>query len=501
MIMTEIPLEIRLQGHLHVFVTGPETICQWVDENTLDVPGAEFTQLYKQHKWDGKWSPATWCRSIGGGVHELRCSRGILPRLLQDLGYAHKLVRHTDISSDIAQYIGHQPKWQALRDYQQNAFMEALEHGWGRIAFATNAGKGAVIAMLAEFAVLHDVNALILCDEKAVYEALEGELWTWAKIRPHLLKAGASELPEDGVTLAMVPTLARRIKEDSETWREWLKGQGMLLLDEADKATAPTWRDICRSSTKTQWRVGFSGTFPQSRSYADWQLEEIMGPVLLRASNKELVERGISAKPTVELYGFDATPGREQLLRMKDWYELAAPARRLWIYDLTIVLNPLRHEYVRSLVRPNVPTAIVVNRVEHGHQLCDAFQGAAYFLDGSASDTERSRMLDDFREGGFSILIVTKIFDRGTNRLGWAQDVIFASAEGSDRQTLQRIGRGLRRADGKAFLRLVDIIDHVKLHPEEEDKRLIKAADFLHTAGRKRVELYTAEGFEVKIHA
>ena len=77
------------------------------------------------------------------------------------------------------------------------------------------------------------------------------------------------------------------------------------------------------------------------------------------------------------------------------------------------------------------------------------------------------------------------ILDRGTNRLGHAIDIIFASGEGSSRQSLQRIGRGLRRTGGKEFLRLLDVID--------------QGHRYLHVAAKKRITLYHAEGFEVVI--
>jgi superfamily II DNA or RNA helicase len=75
---------------------------------------------------------------------------------------------------------------------------------------------------------------------------------------------------------------------------------------------------------------------------------------------------------------------------------------------------------------------------------------------------ERISVLDDFQAGRVRVIVVTKILDRGTNRLGHTDDLIFASGEGSTTQTLQRIGRGLRRGGGKEFLRLVDIVDRVR---------------------------------------
>jgi superfamily II DNA or RNA helicase len=175
---------------------------------------------------------------------------------------------------------------------------------------------------------------------------------------------------------------------------------------------------------------------------------------------------------------------------------MAAPEQRTWVYDVAIGLNDERHRFIASLIQPEVPTAVVVNRIEHGLSLSRTIPGAV-FLDGSCSENERIAVLEDFRLGKTRVVVVTKILDRGTNRLGNAEDLIFASGEGSATQTLQRIGRGLRRANGKEFLRLVDIVDHIVA--SKADRRAQMAAGFLQAAARRRLEVYATEGFEVQV--
>lgn len=517
--MTEITLSYI--GTNEVLVRGPEALYTWREAQRITVPGAEHSPRYRQFRgiiadlrrqgmdagaaialastkvWGMTWAPGKWCREVGPDTYEIQCSRGVASRLLTHLG--------TNLPSDLeatrapAYATAHQ-RWNELRDYQKEGFYRIVAEGWGRLALATNAGKGAIVAMLADYAWQQSHSVLILCDEKAVYDALQGELREWADLDPYLVKAGTmQEPPPPGITLAMIPTLVRRLKDDPDLWKPWFAQQEMLLLDEADKATAPTWRALCKACTKSRWRAGFSGTFPEAFTYADWMLEDLLGPILVRAKNKELIERGISAKAMVELHGYDATASLGRMPRWDDWIAMMAPQRRLFTYENAIMRNNDRHAFVMSLVRPDTPTAIIVNRIEHGEALKDAFPDKVVFLDGKISDRHRSTSLEAFRRGKFHVLIVTKILDRGTNRLGFAEDVIFASGEGSSRQTLQRIGRGLRRAGGKESLRLVDVIDRVTLAQDEDDKRLLKMADFLHEAGRKRLALYEAEGFQVEV--
>jgi len=411
----------------------------------------------------------------------------------------------------LQQFIELCPRLAELRDYQQAALFTALRCRWGRIALATNAGKGAIIALLAAWAAAHKFSVLICCDEIAVYDALLGELREWADLAPALVRAGGKGLgpPGPGVTLAMIPTLARRLspgsdgerEEEAKEWARWVGEQGMVICDEADKATAATWRLILDAAPSSLFRFGFSGTFPQSMSYEDWQLEELLGPVLFSAKNMEMVERGVSARPHVQLVGFDVTGVVGAPPTWDEWSGMSPPMRRLWVYEKAIMFNAMRHRFVASLIRPGTPTVIVINRIEHGTQLEMAIPGAV-FVDGSASELARIKALEAFRRGEILTLIVTRILDRGTNRLGYAQDIIFASGEGSKRQTLQRVGRGLRRHEGKADLRIVDLVDRLEVDDADTShtaRRLRKLAGYLHEAGRTRVQLYQDEGFEVEV--
>lgn len=482
-------------GETEVVLTGPDALAEWREKHRVQVPGYEHTYRYKKGWWDGTWAPGAWCRQREG-CWEMRCSRGLLPRILKALGYEYSVL-YTDAVTAQA-FLEKHPRHKDLRDYQRTAYLEVLTNGWGRIALATNAGKGAVIALLADAMAQQGKTVLVCCDEVAVFDALLGELRFWTGDEPAVIKAGAKQTPSstDRIVLTMVRTLSNRLEKEEKVkdskarpWTTWMEGLAMVLLDEADKATAPTWLRVIDAAKNTRWRAGFSGSFPTDL-YGDLVMDTIMGPVLVEAKNLELVDRGISAKPLITLYSFDVGPALRRAPREK--YEELRP----WTYDNAITRNQTRHAFIASLVRPNTPTAIIVNRIEHGEALTEAIPGAV-FLDGSVEADERIRVLDQFKAGELNVLVITKILDRGTNRLGHAADIIFAAGEGSTRQTLQRIGRGLRRSEGKEYLRLVDVVDRVS---NPDDHRLDRAADgFLHPAGRRRVQLYRDEGFDVEI--
>lgn len=473
-----------------VAITGPEALLEWRERHRLKVPGHEWSPRFKRHQWDGTWTPGKWVRAVGDQF-ELRCSRGLLPRVARDVG--EPLEFNVVSAAEIAEFFRGHAKAASLWEHQTRAITRVLSNGWGRVAFATNAGKGAVIALLALFAEQRGERALILCDEIAVYDALLGELETWGGMNVGEVRAGVKTPPWQLVTLAMVPSLSRRLGDDPDKqWVQWLAQQRMVLCDEADKADAKTWRTILGGTKNTTWRGGFSGSFPEDL-YHELRFEEILGPVLDRVKNAEMIEQGVSAKPSIEIHAFDCTLSFPPF--PKGWWQLEATEKREFVYTGAVICNEARHQFIRGLIRPDTPTVVVVNRLEHGRALTDAIPGAV-FLDGSSSETARLAALEQFREGTVRVLVVTKILDRGTNRLGWTQDLIFASSEGSVAQTLQRIGRGLRRAGGKEALRLVDVVDRIN---PRGDKKRTSAASFLKNAARRRLMVYAKEGFEVQL--
>lgn len=480
-------LSVHLSKQSEIVVTGGDELQEWRERLAKPVPGHKFTPQFKAGHWDGMYRPG---RSLGwnGGQLSLALGRGMLRRVMHDFEGQTEFSFSCSTPTKL-QLVGVPDR---LYDHQQEALELAMQASWGRFALATNAGKGAVIALLAKAASVVGENVLILSDEVAVVDALCGEIRNWVEFEPAIVQAGVKTIPWQAVTVAMVPTLSRRINEkkhpnskilsdEALKWREWLASIQMVLVDEADKATSTSWTKLLGCLTGTTRRYGFSGTFPEKDSIPDLQLEELLGPVLMKVKNAELIEKEISARPTVILHPFSVPPPR---VHWKEWKELSAPTRRQMIYENAVILHKGRHALIRSLLKPDSRNAIIVNRIEHGEQLAEFLEGSV-FLDGSVTPAQRIKALERFEAGEFNTLIVTKIMDRGSNRLGLVDNIIFASAEGSNRQTLQRIGRGLRRTDGKGEVVLHDIVDN--------------GHHYLKTLASKRLKLYNDEGFEVRI--
>ena len=492
-------MKVVLPAPSRAVIIGDDSVKKWRETQRVWVEGAQFTQKYKAGYWDGYTRPGE-LNYLGKGTYGLKISYGFLQYFLAE--YPHTQIEYQYDPPpivDLEDWVG-EFDIDGLRDYQREALALIFSERWGRIALATNAGKGAVIGIAAAMAANIGLNVLVLADEVSVFNALKEEIEKWGGLKPALIESGRDDPPAAGVSLAMVPTLTRRIGKESDPdkrhvrhkeWAAWLRGMDMVLLDEADRAAAKTWVQIMSRMKRNYYRVGFSGSFDTAKDQKELHLSEIMGPILIQVKNKELIERDISARPLVELVQYTQTfePPNPAL-----WFELSGPERRMLAFEMGIMHNEERHQRIVELLEDG-QNAIVVNRVEHG-QILEGIIPNARYLSGADSKAHREEVLEDFRAGRFQNLITTKILDRGTNLLGTAAGLLFVSGEGSTTQTLQRVGRGLRRTGGKEFLYLKDIID---VPPPWASRMRINPYEYFKTASRKRIGLYNYEGFEIEI--
>jgi superfamily II DNA or RNA helicase len=467
---------INIPNPATLVIQGGMEVSEWRKTLEIRSPGYQFTDAFRKGYWDGYIRPGKL--TVNGPYHKLLIGRGMLNsyrQFLEENDHPKPKYRLGYSPIDKPSLFNIPPAvWDTLRDYQQEALESSVENRWGKVALATNAGKGAVIALLASILVPH--KTLILADEVSVFQALEEELGKWTKEPIGLIEGGQKKIPKENIVLGMAPTISRRVTskntKEKEKWVTWLKGFKALLLDEADRATSKTWTNILWEAKNTEFRIGFSGSFPPFSTVDGIKLEENIGPELILVRNKELVERGISARPSIVLHNYEYDHNED--LSEADLHE---------VYNQLVVNNDDRNRFICSLLDDG-PNAVVCHYIEHGEILRDMIPDSV-FLRGEDSKDKRLEVLEAFQAGEFSTLITTKILDRGSNLLGHTSCLVFASGRGSNRQILQRIGRGLRRGGGKEEIILKDIYDMTH--------------EYLVNAAEKRLDVYKDEGFDVEI--
>jgi superfamily II DNA or RNA helicase len=111
----------------------------------------------------------------------------------------------------------------------------------------------------------------------------------------------------------------------------------------------------------------------------------------------------------------------------------------------------------------------VVTAKKMAQQFCD--KGIpAKALDGTTADSERLEALIQFREKKIKVLFNVDLFDEGLDVPG-IEVVGMARPTKSLGKFLQMIGRGLRLAEGKEFMILIDHVGNIKHHGFPDDVR------------------------------
>jgi len=335
-----------------------------------------------------------------------------------------------------------------LRDYQQEALDKCISSGRGIIHHATGAGKTVVMAALLNnlrlnaIIIVPTLNLLIQTTEefkKFLGEDVVGMI-------------GEGEFDPKLFTVATVQSLWSRIKKDDNDLKKVFKECQVLALDEAHHINVAGKDKIQNTYFKIAqlldcyYKFGLTATPGDEGTLERELLEAATGRILHFISSSELIKRGLLTRPIIQMYKI--TPPQ----RFSDWQTA---------YKQNILRNTRRNALICRLAEDYASKGksvlITVTRVEeHGGVLNDMIESAV-FMSGSTPSEERKKMLEDFGSKKRKILIST-VVNEGVNIP--SMDVIIMAGGGkSSKQTVQRVGRALRTAQGKQVARIIDFYD------------------------------------------
>lgn len=465
----------------HCKVEGENTDLQWIRSLlTIEVPGAKYTQFYRMKRWDGKkrfFSLVSKTFPIGF-LHYVLSNKGSCAITLEDF-------------RKFEPYDSSLPKLNlGLRDYQKKAILDCLKYRNCIVQAATNAGKTAIFAGVIKK--LYPLPTLILTHRSEI-------LWQMKKMIEDYtgLEVGviiANDILLKPVTIAMVTTLNNRLGAVQEI-TDFFESVGCIVADECHHAVSRTFTALL-SSSNAVYRFGFSGTVPEEDTFPGMLVRQWIGSVAFRISNEDLIESGVSAKPTIYVYEMDLTSclhgifeqAKEELIEVFGDYTGQQLLKK--VYQLSvqkgIVENSERNLKILEIVNDNKGKSVlvVVDFLQHGEILKKLLKDngiTAEFISG-ASDV-RKLALEEFKKGKLKILISTNIIDEGIDISRIEVLAMFAGKK-SKRQLLQRVGRSLRKKEGENTVKIYDFVDYGSRYLERHSKL--------------RLAIYKNENFDVK---
>ena len=352
------------------------------------------------------------------------------------LGYEVSL---RDCRADCPKPIQADLSW--LRDYQLEAVQTALRIGRGILHEATGSGKSHMAA-----------GIIMSIPVPWVFIVHRSGLMYQAKHRFEECGIRGIGLVGDGnleigstVTVATFQTLATKLNDPQiRALRNNARG---MIIDELHVAASDTWSQTSMAFTEAHYRFGLSGT-PLDRSDKRSLIAVgTTGPVIHHTATETLVQSGVLAKPIVFM--------------VKVEQELTKPTYA-GLYGEAVIRSSKRNAALVEMTRlAEKPTLVFITNLKHGNALVAALQKAGLsvaFVQGSMEESQRGNLKNQLLRKEIDVIVSSVVWQEGID-LPELASVIVAGAGRSVIASLQRVGRGMRRAAGKETFEVWDVAD------------------------------------------
>ncbi len=461
------------------------------DKLSFMVEGAEFATAFASSSWNGRTSlfsrrTSTFPAGFVFLIHGELTRKGYTVRVVQ-----HSLPEPLGPVAPKVDDFKPDPRY----DFHDKALAQVVKHGRGILQVATGGGKSRICKLIVS---RYRRPTLFLTTRGVLMYQMKRDFEINCGFSPGIIGDG-HWAPKAGLNVGMVQTLVQRLAEPSldEEKREqvriateaglkrtpaqflalaqpifdakvklrdqaieFLGSIEVLIGEEAHEAGGNSYYEIARHCKKAQIRVALTATpFMRDSGEDNMRLMAAFGPILLKVSEKLLIDRGILAKP---YFVFDS-PLPAAKLRKSSPYQRAVT---LGITE-SIPRNTRIAGWAKKAHNHGLSVLVLVQRKAHGaliRELLDVHGLTSKSIQGSTSQADRDRALADLAEGRIDVLIGSNILDVGVDVPSIGM-LINAGGGKAEVGTRQRIGRVLRaKKVGPNIAFVVDFTDELNGH-------------------------------------
>jgi superfamily II DNA or RNA helicase len=432
---------------------NPKIISALRDKYAFNVPGHEYSQAYRNRRWDGK-------KRYFGANGKFRT--GLLSRILKDLEeIGAKDIEWDNKPEEIEPFI---PKVENFeyREYQEKAIYECLKKKRAIIDSPTGSGKTLIMAGCVA-ALQHgndDLHAIVLFREKGILKQTY-EFFKKCGIKNLGFNSGEGFV-EGKIMLSTVQSIEKVV--DSH-----LKTSELLMVDEAHQfCNGETTIAAVESFPNALYRLAFTATPPREVSKtvnARMVLEGAFGSVYTTRTAEELIKDGSLAKPIIQV--IDNAPVSS----------VDSKLTYLEVYDQYIVNCDTRNDKIKTVVskvyrsNPNAKILILVKNLKHVENLQSRIKNC-YTIEGKDDIGSRYDIIKQFVDDKKPATIVgTNVMQTGIS-IDEITHMINARGLTGEVPTLQGLGRGIRKAEGKDTMYFYDFYDRMPYLEQHSKNRI-----------------------------
>jgi superfamily II DNA or RNA helicase len=430
-----------------------------VNKFKYEIPGARHLPAVRLGRWDGKVSFA----QLGGSTY-VNLLPEILP-IIDAAGYDIELddrrdyrtnFEFTEVKEDTYSHImwpvGHVMAGQPilLRDYQVHAINTYLQNPQSIQSLPTGAGKTIICAALSQQCEQYGRTLIIVPNKDLVRQTEEDyknlgldcgvffgtrkeynkqhTICTWQSLNSMFKKSKAGE--------AVVDIM------------EFIEGVITVIVDEVHSAKADVLKTLLTSTmARMPIRWGLTGTIPKEE-FEFRSLQVSIGEIVNKLAASDLQDAGVLANCHVKI--LQLVDHSEFPTYQQEYKYLASNADRL--------------QAIANLIpsaENNGNTLILVNWIATGEALAELIPDSVFLHGATDSDDRKAHYKEVANVDNKTIIATYGIAAVGLNIPRIFNLVLFEPGKSFVR-VIQSIGRGLRMADDKDFVQILDITSNCR---------------------------------------
>ena len=371
-------------------------------------------------------------------LHKLKVNINIDDQRSKELPYK-------EITEDILENI-------QLRDYQIELGNKAWKTERCIIKAATAAGKTLLFSSMLK-AIPEKTPVLVLFRNKTLVNQ------TYRIFKKNGIKnIGIAHGEEFDPNFILCATI-----QSAHKYEELLDKFKVLIVDECQEFATNKSIRVFKKMKNCRYRFGFSATpWEPGDNLKKYKLKSWFGPVIGDINTKFLQEQGILAQSNCKFHTID-----EPIHDSNNYRD---------VYDQGVIYNSYLHKKIKEIVDSydSGRIIIVVERLQHGEELKKLIPNALW-VKGDDDEESRKIVIDQLCKSESNekvVVIATKIFSVGIDL--FVHVVINAAGFKSHIMTLQRLGRGLRKAPDKDVLDYHDFYFKTNSHLENHSIQRMK---------------------------